>query len=253
LRQAADSGSCLSEGQEVIEGVRMKDSLYEVIKIDEGTWRIEEGKVRAFLFVGAEKALLVDSGFGTGNIKDVVGVLTQLPIMLVNTHADPDHIGCNALFEKAYMHPAEFAYYETASTGAMAPLWEGDVIDIGKRRFEVLLIPGHTPGSIALLDRGNRVLVAGDSVSASPIFMFSKHRSLRALVDSMERLSIFRESFDWVYPSHGPFPVGPDLIEKIKRGARRVLNREIPAEEPPIDIPAKLYDVDGVKFYYAAD
>jgi glyoxylase-like metal-dependent hydrolase (beta-lactamase superfamily II) len=233
----------------------MKSNVYDVIKIGDNAWRIEEDKVRAFFFAGTEKSLLVDSGFGTGNIRDVIGALSQLPVMLVNTHADKDHIGCNALFEKAYMHPSEFAYYrETAPANAtMFPLWDGDVIDIGGRRFEVILIPGHTPGSIALLDRDNKTLLAGDSVSASPIFMFQKHRNLRALAESMERLLTIRENFDWIYPSHGPFPVQADMIETVLKGAILVQNGEIPAEDPPIDIPAKLYDAAGAKFYYAAD
>jgi glyoxylase-like metal-dependent hydrolase (beta-lactamase superfamily II) len=152
----------------------MSKSCYEVIKIDEHSWRIEDNVVRVFLFAGTQRALLVDTGFGTGNLRQIVESLTDKPVMLVNTHADDDHTGCNALFDEAYMHPSEMAFYfEKAPSGTpVRPLWEGDVIDLGSRRFEVILIPGHTPGSIALLDRENALLVSGDSVSATPVFMF---------------------------------------------------------------------------------
>lgn len=44
------------------------------------------------------------------------------------------------------------------------PLVGGDIIDLGDRRYETLHLPGHTHGSIALLDRTNRELFSGDVV-----------------------------------------------------------------------------------------
>lgn len=136
---------------------------YEVIQISENSWRIEDGFVRAFLFKGESRALLVDSTNGSGNLRKVVGELVgNLPVMLVNTHADSDHIGCNGQFEEAYMHPAEFAYYaEKRRKGDALPktLLDGEIIDIGRRQFEIILTPGHTSGSIVLLDRENRILL----------------------------------------------------------------------------------------------
>lgn len=41
---------------------------------------------------------------------------------------------------------------------------EGDVIDLGTRRFEVLHVPGHSPGSIALWEAATGTLIAGDAV-----------------------------------------------------------------------------------------
>jgi hydroxyacylglutathione hydrolase len=229
----------------------MEDIKYEVVETGKGSWRIEDNGVRAFLFAGTERALLVDTGFGTGDIKKVVQGLTRLPLMLVNTHADRDHIGCNALFEKAYMHPAEYAYYyESAEMNdAVSPLWDGDVIELGARRFEVVLIPGHTPGSIALLDRVNRLLVAGDSVSQAPIFMFGRMRNLCAHMSSMRKLLELRDGFDTVYPSHGPIPVGPDMIEKLIAGAERILNGEVRGTAPPFEMPAKRYVSGGASFF----
>jgi glyoxylase-like metal-dependent hydrolase (beta-lactamase superfamily II) len=225
----------------------LESTDYEAVKIADGFWRIEDNGVRALLFTGTEKALLVDSGFGNGDIRRVVEGLTELPVMLVNTHADGDHIGCNRLFEEAYMHPAEFAFYFTtaAADSVVKPLWDGDVIDIGGRKFEVIHIPGHTPGSIALLDRENRILVSGDSVSATPIFIFSEVRSLRALALSMGKLDAIKDAFDDVYPGHGPCPIGADMPDKIRDGAERVLRGEVEGKQPPFDIPAKIYDAGG--------
>ncbi|MDR2665253.1 MAG: MBL fold metallo-hydrolase [Oscillospiraceae bacterium] len=233
----------------------MENSVYEAVEIGRGSWRIEDNGVRALLFAGSEKALLVDTGFGNGDIRQVVEGLTDLPVTLVNTHADGDHTGGNALFDVAHMHPSEFSFYfKSAAPGSrVAPLWDGDTIDIGGRRFEVVHIPGHTPGSIALLDRSNRILVAGDSVSATPIFIFSEVRSLQALELSLKKLDSMKGAFDEVYPAHGPFPLGPDTPGNLVRGARRVLDGEVDGRDMPPDfpIPAQLYDAgDGAMFLW---
>ena len=230
----------------------MGTEVYEVIKLDESSWRIEEDGVRSFLFVGTDRAVLIDSGFGTGNLKELVGSLTDLPVILVNTHADGDHLGCNNLFDKAYMHPAEFDRYHKSGREQLTavPLWEGDVIDLGNRRFEVILIPGHTPGSIVLLDEENRFLIGGDSIQAGMIYMFGAGRDISAYILSMEMMSQMKQRFDTDYPSHGPFPVDSDIINALVSGAKQLQDGKITGVEPPRDVPAKLYDIGEVRFLY---
>jgi len=223
----------------------------EVSKINDWTYSIEDNGVRCLLFIGSGSALLVDTGFGeAGSLKAVVDSLTNKPVTLVNTHADHDHIGNNAEFDIAYMHPSEMAYYsQNAKPGASAgPLWEGDAIDLGGLRFEVVLIPGHTPGSIALLDRENRIIVTGDSVSERPVFMLGAGSDFQAYFASMEKLSAMAGSFDWIYPSHGQLPLPPGQIGKEIAAAEKLLAGELQPMEPPFPLPAKMYMHDGAGF-----
>lgn len=143
----------------------------EIIKMAEDTWRIEEESVRFFLLAGQERALLIDSGMETHDAKEIAQELVRLPVGLLNTHADRDHVGSNGEFETFYMHPAEASnYYNTQKkTGAFTPIEDGDVIDLGGRKLEIVAIPGHTPGSVAVLDIGNRVLYSGDTVQDGSI------------------------------------------------------------------------------------
>jgi hydroxyacylglutathione hydrolase len=231
----------------------MKIDAYDVENLGDGCWSIWDVKVRAFLFVGTERALLIDTGLGTGNIAAVVRTLTDLPVTLVNTHGDGDHVGCNHLFAESHMHPAEFAHYaELAPPGAAVPLplLEGEVLDLGDRRFEVLFFPGHTPGSIMLLDREHRLLISGDSVSTVPVYMFGAVRSLRAYLAGMERLRTATDTFDTIYPSHGQLPVGPEQIDSQLRAGYALLRGELEAQEPPIPLPAKLFRLGGASFFY---
>ena len=79
----------------------MKFDCYEILQIDETSWRIETDIVRAFLFVGTERALLVDTTNFPGKLDEAVRSLTDKPVMLVNPHADEDHISANDRFAEA--------------------------------------------------------------------------------------------------------------------------------------------------------
>ena len=69
-----------------------------------------------YLIVGQEKALLIDSGMGIGSLRKEVEKVTNLPVILINTHGHPDHAGGNAEFPPALMCPAEFDVYEKMAT-----------------------------------------------------------------------------------------------------------------------------------------
>lgn len=231
----------------------MEQTTYRASLIEPGFWRIEDGGVRCFLIEGPDRAMLVDTGFGQGDLKAFVRTLTQLPVFVVNTHADGDHTGCNAQFGEAAMHPAEYDRYRQSGRAqdmVLHPLWEGDVIQLGARAFEVLLIPGHTPGSIALLDRAHRLLISGDSVQTGVIYMFGPGRNLPAYLCSMEKLCELVGSVDRVLPSHGELPVSPAIIPQLAQAARDLLSGKVSGHAPERDLPCQQFDCGVAGFYY---
>lgn len=200
----------------------------EIIKMSDNTWRIEDEGVRFFLLAGEEKALLIDSGMQIHNAKEIAEGLVSLPIELLNTHADRDHVASNDEFEWFYMNPAEASnYYNTQKkTGQFRPVENGDVIDLGNRRLEIIAIPGHTPGSIAILDVNNRVLFSGDTVQDGTIFMFGVQREFHGYIHSLKKLEALSDRFDVIYPSHGTIPVAADLIPDLQKAALTILAGE---------------------------
>lgn len=196
----------------------------EVIRINDNTWRMEDGGVRFFLLAGAERALLIDSGMNVGNARDIAAGLTDLPVELLNTHADRDHVGSNGQFPAFYMHPAEEAHYrQGGGQGEIIPIRDGDVLDLGGRKLEIIHLPGHTLGSVAILDGQTRALISGDPIQDGRIFMFGAHRNLRDYADSLERLERRSADFDEIWPSHASFPAPCGLIPKLRDGARDIL------------------------------
>ena len=81
------------------------------IQIDERSWRYEDGGVRFFLLTGSERAMLVDSGMNVKNVRSLARELTQLPLILFNTHADRDHMAGNGEFDQVWINPAELVNY----------------------------------------------------------------------------------------------------------------------------------------------
>ncbi len=203
---------------------------YEVVQINENSWRIEDSGVRCFLLTGSEKALLIDSGRELHTARDIAESLTALPVSLLNTHADRDHIGSNGQFDSFYMHPAEETHYRRSGRGGtIIPITEGDTLDLGGRELRIVDLPGHTPGSIAVLDVRNRVLISGDPVQEhGRIFMFGAHRNMENYIRSLEHLETFAGQFDEIWPSHADIPISPSLIRKLHDGAVDVLNGKVP-------------------------
>lgn len=69
-------------------------------KCKEGHYRINSPeRVYIDLVVGTKQAMVIDTGYGFGNLREYVNGLTDLPLVVVNTHGHPDHVGGNHLFE----------------------------------------------------------------------------------------------------------------------------------------------------------
>ncbi len=225
---------------------------YETIDLAPGYRAIIEGGVRCFLAEGEEKALLIDTGYGSGDLRGYAESLTFKPLAVINTHSDPDHTGCNHRFAQVFMHPAEFATFarRKGDLSNIFPVWENDVFDLGDRRLEVILIPGHTPGSIALLDRKARCIFTGDPVQEGPIYMFGPDRNVPAYIASIEKLMAIAEDFDIIFPSHHAVSYTPEILPRLHTAARLLQTGTVPGADPGRDIPCKLYDCDGIHFLF---
>ncbi|MBE6010491.1 MAG: MBL fold metallo-hydrolase [Lachnospiraceae bacterium] len=235
----------------------MSDKEFQnVIQIDPHTWSIEDEIVRCFLLEGSKEAILIDCGMMIPSVRSIAERITERPVRLALTHADRDHIGCCHEFSEIIMHPSESMVFHNISgakseaTQTMTYVKEGDVIDPGDRPLEVIHLPGHTPGSIAFLDRNRKMLFSGDPVQDGDIFMFGVHRDMPSYIDSLTRLKERVAEFDRIYPSHGTMPVGTEMIEVLIDEANKVCRDEISWTERTMfdQIPVRAYDVGVATF-----
>ncbi|MEM7497266.1 MAG: MBL fold metallo-hydrolase [Pseudomonadota bacterium] len=169
---------------------------------------------------GRDRDLLVDSGMGVVSLRRWVPLVSERPLLAVASHTHFDHIGCHHEFEHRAVHRAEAeliaaptraatladpyvtdeifttlppapypsAGYEVAPAPATRLLEDGDMLDTGDRRLEVVHTPGHSPGGIALWEEATGTLFSGDLVYDGPLIEDTYHADPDAYVASMQRL-----------------------------------------------------------------
>ena len=198
---------------------------YTVRKINDRIYTFEEEGVRSFLIIGEDAALVIDTGYGAVDYIGEIMERTELPVMLVTTHSDGDHVGGNNQFADVpcYAHPAEIPALETEFVHYL-PCSEGFVFDLGGIKLEVIHTPGHTPGSISLLCRECGTLFSGDMVSEATIWMFGDNRNMQDFIASQKKLAKI-EGIKQIFPCHGELPVKAEgIFEELAALAQSVVD-----------------------------
>ena len=94
-------------------------------------------------------------------------------------------------------------------------LEEGNVVDLGDRAFEVLHLPGHTPGSIGLWDEASGTLFSGDAVYlGDPLIDQAPESNVPNYLSTMERLAELPVRI--VHPGHDQSFGREDLIARCR-------------------------------------
>lgn len=231
-----------------------------------------------WLIEGRDKALLVDTGLGLGDLRAEVRALTDKPLIPVNTHGHGDHSGGNYGFDRVYLHPAarpdaEAALEMTEMFASRSELEairrrmaerptelrflsQGDVFDLGGRRLEVLEIPGHTPGDIALYDREAGLLFSGDSMvhSMDVLLVVPQTVSVSRYTESLRKLAAL-EGLTGFCSGHDPCIMPRSFLldclacgEKILAGTARV--KETDPRLPGIESCLRATHGDAAILYF---
>lgn len=147
-------------------------------QIDEHTW-VGTGHVMynesVYLVEGDTKAVLIDAGTKIADLDKIVASITDKPVMLVATHAHPDHTGSAInYFPELYIAPGDAASQFVADyTGRIKALKDGETIDLGGRALDVVFTPGHTPGSTTFIDKKAGYGFSGDSFGSGNLLLFT--------------------------------------------------------------------------------
>jgi glyoxylase-like metal-dependent hydrolase (beta-lactamase superfamily II) len=138
-------------------------------------------------------------------------------------------VASNDEFDEVWLSPCELVHpHAPHDSRRVRPLWDGEVVDLGDRELEVIALPGHTPGSIALLDRASGTLFSGDPIQRDGrIFMFGPMRSMAAYIHSLRRLQTRAEEITSIWPCHATCPVDVGAIGELIAGAEAVERGEV--------------------------
>lgn len=220
-----------------VEIYRFRDNLYGLFNQNcDGM-----GDVWVFLIIGPEKALLIDTAYGLGNLRALVDKLTGgKPLYVVNTHHHCDHAFGNCRFDRVYCHEYLVPYLKQHDAHIWDYLFDkngnniwlefdrkdlpvfrsyeiigvkdGYVFDLGDG-YEVELVwtAGHTAGHAMYLDRHNRILFAGDDlccdmcgIGSGPKSFdpYGQYSNIETFTHCLEGLVDRLDEYDYVFPSH---------------------------------------------------
>ena len=202
----------------------MRVTAFTFNPFQENTWILDDG----------HEAIVVDPGCcDTAEEQELEAwfddnVLT--PVRLVLTHAHIDHVlGCAWMHKRfgllPQMHRADLSLLRAAERqGRMygVPcepppepdlfLEAGDRIALGNEFLEILFVPGHAPGHIALWHPGQRFVVSGDV-----LFQRSIGRTDLPGGDMETLLTSIREKL---------FPLGDDVVVHCGHGPDTTIGEE---------------------------
>ena len=225
---------------------------FEVYEIRPGVFAIHEPgqfeEVISYLVVGTEKALLFDTGLGIGDMRTVVAELTELEPIVVNSHTHYDHVGGNHQFEAVYGTGTEYTMsnakgrkhedvaefigegwiwkrtpegfdrdrYESKPFAIAKTIVDGEAIDLGGRKLEVVFTPGHAPDALCLLDRENRLLFTGDTFYPAALYAHLPGSDFALYRQTAQRLAELRDDVDFVLPAHNEPLVASELLVRMR-------------------------------------
>lgn len=238
------------------------DPYAEVYKIHEHIYAILTlsadgmGDSWMYLIDGPEKAFLVDTSFGIGNLKGLVEELVgKKPLYVGNTHCSFDHSYGNCQFDRCYCHENEAPFMElkqdphiwdylTDENGKgiwldfdpadIIPYKEYEVVGVpdgytfdlgGGHEIELIWVPGHKPGHAMFLDKHNRILFAGDDVISMRVGMGKDgpNATVEAYRNEMVKLSKRIDEFDYICPGHFTFNIENTVIQSFVDTANAIL------------------------------
>ena len=209
-----------------------------IIQLRPNVYLIDDaGDSTCYLITGSEKALLVDTANGYEDLHAIVRTLTELPVIVVNTHGHGDHVFGNLYFDEAWLHPEDNALYDMFFGYAredlekrglkpcpVKPLQIGQIFDLGGVQLEVVDLKGHTAGSVGLLDKAGRILYTGDGLNTHIWMQLDHSLPIATLLETFLALKE-KHGADFDYVAHGHTKVLRDkeILDWMIRGCEEIL------------------------------
>ena len=145
---------------------------YQVKHINDYLIQItDEFQDAIYILKGRDCAILWDLGMDKQPLKPLVDNLVDTPYHVVFSHGHLDHVGCGGEFETAFMSMKDKDVYFDNPPGLnymdfdkIQPM--PSEFDLGDRKVQIMPCPGHTQGSVLLIDTDKKLVFTGDAVGS---------------------------------------------------------------------------------------
>ncbi len=235
----------------------MMHDWFTIEKIDAETFAISEyehwEETHCYLLCGEKQAILIDTGIGVANIKEVVDYLTELPIMVVTTHIHWDHIGGHKYFDNMAVYEKETDWlsgnfpipiqavkknlmykpckfpnnfsiddYEIFQGIPQKILHNEDCLDLGNRQVEVIHTPGHSPGHCCFYERDRKYLYSGDLIYSGCLDAFYPTTDPESFFQSIQKVQLL--DIKRILPAHYKLSIPIDIIDRMEKAFEFLFN-----------------------------
>lgn len=212
-----------------------KNTELAISKLEKDTWVVETSDMTTmYILEGSERAMLIDTGTRCEGLDEIVRKITGKPLYVVLTHNHIDHAGNIRYFDEVYMHPADsLIRMGIPFNGKYLWMQEGDTFDLGGRTIEIYLMPGHTPGSVIMVDRSLNAAFTGDAFGSGQVWLqLRPHVPMTVYYASCKRMEelMNEQEISKLYVGHYPYlkrPLGLDYIIKMKDLAKRLSEGDV--------------------------
>lgn len=252
-------------------------SYFTVTKINENIYQFNDKmSVLSILVIGEEKALLFDTTYGIGDLKQAVLEITNKPLIVVNSHGHMDHALGNYQFDEVYLDLDDmelikshtgYSYrkkyldvakernivpdnfneeeYLKQGTGNIIPLKEHHVFDLGNLNLEVIKIPGHTKGSIALYVKEQKIMLVSDGACPYVWMFLNESATLTDYLNSLNKLLEY--DFETFLLGHGAGLMERPFMYRLKAITEEVLTGKVEDKYEVYNAPG--FEVEGTVSY----
>lgn len=225
----------------------------KIHQLNEYSYCIDDaGESCCYVVCGSQKAALIDTVNGFENLHDIVREITDLPLVVINTHGHCDHIYGNTYFEEAYIHPDDvelhnqhfalkkedvyenfkasgvseeaFRAYQEDAPCPLKMIHENDIVDLGGIELLVIKIEGHTHGSIGLLDKQSGYFYTGDAVNKGQCWLqLEESRPLAVYAQSLRELEKYKAQIKEIHGGHSVLGYEPAFIDMMLEAVLTVI------------------------------
>ena len=218
-----------------------KNSDLTITKLEKNMWVVETtDKTTMYIIEGSKKAMLIDTGTQCEKLDEVIKQITQKPLIVMVTHIHPDHAGNIRYFDQIYFHPGDTVLMRTmkvAYNGKINYVKDGEKFDLGGTTVEALFTPGHTPGSIVLLDRAAGNCYSGDAFGSGQVWMqLLPHVSMATYAESCRTMeALMDKGITKIYCGHYPYvkkAYDKTYITEMRQLAERLSKGTAPEGKP---------------------
>lgn len=218
-----------------------KNNEVTITKLEKNMWVVETAdNTTMYIVEGTKKAMLIDTGTKTEKLDSIISLITKKPLIVMLTHLHPDHAGNVKYFKEIYYHPADSVLINPMGInfqGKANYVSDKQIFDLGETSLEVMLTPGHTPGSIVLIDRNAGNCYSGDAFGSGQVWMqLNPHISMAIYAESCRKMeALMNNGISRIYCGHYPYvkhPYDISYITDMRMLAEQLSNNIAPEGKP---------------------